>query len=126
MEKKNGKNLSSGILTGIILCIIIATFSNKRFQWMLRYRPGEVIPMLISLGVTILVVVMVFQLASRRIRGNSEKKEHTHDRIDSVSYDANETEFQHYKKQLDGFLKAGIIEKEEYRLLLRRYQERGY
>ena len=52
-----------------------------------------------------------------------ERKEevHTHDRIDRISYNVNETEAEHYRKQLDVFLKAGIIEKEEYRILINRY-----
>ena len=47
---------------------------------------------------------------------------HTHDRTDTVSYDKKETQADHYIKQLNGFLKAGIIEKNEYDLLIRRYK----
>ena len=41
---------------------------------------------------------------------------------DTVSYDKKETQADHYIKQLNGFLKAGIIEKNEYDLLIRRYK----
>ena len=47
---------------------------------------------------------------------------HTHDRTDTVSYDKKETQADHYIKQLNGFLKAGIFEKNEYDLLIRRYK----
>ena len=47
-------------------------------------------------------------------------KEHNHDRFSGEMYHVSENSYEHYKVQLDGFLKAGIIEKEEYGLLLRR------
>ena len=46
---------------------------------------------------------------------------HTHDRLDADCYSPSESESEHYKKQLDSFLKAGLIEKSEYRELARRY-----
>ena len=78
------------------------------------------IPYLILPVLTILFLVIGF---IRRVNIPRERKEdiHTHDRIDRVSYNVNETEAEHYRKTLDGFLKAGIIEKEEYRILMNRY-----
>ena len=52
----------------------------------------------------------------------TKKKDHTHDRIDKVAYDRNESLNDHYIKQLDGFLKAGIIDRAEYNQLIRRYK----
>ncbi|MDO5444154.1 MAG: hypothetical protein Q4F31_00850 [Eubacteriales bacterium] len=46
---------------------------------------------------------------------------HTHDRLDLDCYNPSESEAEHYKKQLDSFLKAGLIEKSEYKELFRRY-----
>ena len=78
------------------------------------------IPYLILPVLTVVFLIIGF---IKRVNIPRERKEdiHTHDRIDRVSYNVNETEAEHYRKQLDGFLKAGIIEKEEYRILMNRY-----
>ncbi len=70
-------------------------------------------------------------LAFRRIFKNNKhtegsltkKSDHTHNRADTVAYDRNESVHDHYIKQLDGFLKAGIIDRAEYNHLVRRYQK---
>ena len=119
MEKKSNKKGSGWAFLIWVLIVVIGVLVNDQragsyVRYYLRYLPG-IVPLLIALLFIVFVIVLVVKTASR-------KKEHTHDRTDRVSYDVNETEFEHYKKQLDGFLRAGIIEKEEYRLLLRRYQ----
>lgn len=45
---------------------------------------------------------------------------HSHDRLDNIP-DAGHDESKHWKEQLDGFLKAGIIDKAEYKAL---YEQR--
>ena len=53
-----------------------------------------------------------------------EQPEHNHDRL-SVSNTAqvcDEDSYTHWKKQLDDFLAAGIIERSEYNALLKRYK----
>ena len=128
MDKKDKKKGSGGVAALIWVLIVAVGFlvNSQSFhsfgftvRRMMRTMP-EILPLLAGLLVFLFILIFVIKAASSR------KKEHTHDRTDTVSFDGNETEFEHYKKQLDGFLHAGIIEKEEYRLLLRRYQERGY
>ena len=56
-----------------------------------------------------------------------EQPEHSHDRL-SVSNTAqvcDEDSYTHWKKQLDDFLAAGIIDKSEYNTLLNRYKTAG-
>ena len=56
-----------------------------------------------------------------------EQPEHSHDRL-SVSNTAqvcDEDSYTHWKKQLDDFLEAGIIDKSEYSALLNRYKTAG-
>ena len=80
----------------------------------------------------ILGVLLLFFAFRRIMRGSKEQQgsvtkkkrahEHTHDRTDAVAYDHKETQTEHYIKQLDGFLKAGIIDRSEYNQLIRRYK----
>ena len=61
---------------------------------------------------------------ARAVQGSlTRKKDHTHDRTDTVAFDRNESMNDHYIKQLDGFLKAGIIDRSEYNQLIRRYRK---
>ena len=91
--------------------------------------------------VWIIAVIFVFLTVAKKVRnsGNSEavrqkmkqmgfvtkeQPEHNHDRL-SVSNTAqvcDEDSYTHWKKQLDDFLAAGIIERSEYNALLKRYK----
>lgn len=122
MEKKQKKRPGLSILLWLLVVAVSALANSRRTQVFFRYTLPRYLPRYLPILIGILCAVFLLWLVVK-IKGS--KKEHTHDRIDTVSYDVNETEFEHYKKQLDGFLKAGIIEKEEYRLLLRRFRERG-
>ncbi len=46
--------------------------------------------------------------------------EHSHDRLDDIPDDDHDAE-EHWKQQLDGFLKAGLIDRAEYKVL---YEQR--
>ena len=49
---------------------------------------------------------------------SGQRVQHSHDRLSG--YHGEESGFDHWKKQLDGFLEAGIIDRSEYRVLLER------
>ena len=51
------------------------------------------------------------------VRGGSAAA-HSHDQLQG--YRGDESSAEHWKKQLDGFLEAGIIDRSEYRVLLER------
>ena len=51
------------------------------------------------------------------VRGGSSAA-HSHDQLQG--YRGDESAAEHWKKQLDGFLEAGIIDRSEYRVLLER------
>ena len=77
--------------------------------------------LVIVLAVTISRVKKV--RAARRFdgvkaRGGGTAAAHSHDRLQGYRGDEDKTE--HWKKQLDGFLEAGIIDRAEYRVLLER------
>ena len=103
---------------------------QRVYSFLFRMGPSAIMqylenfPYLIPyLVLPVLTVIFLVIGLTKRVNLPRERKEdiHTHDRIDRVSYNVNETEAEHYRKQLDGFLKAGIIEKEEYRILMNRY-----
>ena len=77
--------------------------------------------LVIVLAVTISRVKKV--RAARRFdgvkaKGGGTAAAHSHDRLQGYRGDEDKTE--HWKKQLDGFLEAGIIDRAEYRTLLER------
>ena len=121
MNQKKKKGSGFGILIWLLV-LLVGYLANNEDVWpMIRRYRSTLIPALIVLAVILLTVWIISRISSSiKERG----REHTHDRIDTISYDVNESEEEHYRKQLNGFLKAGIIEKEEYRLLLQRYTGR--
>ena len=91
--------------------------------------------------VSIIAFIFVFLTVAKKANGSAnaeavrqkmnrmgfvtkEQPEHNHDRL-SVSNTAqvcDEDSYTHWKKQLDDFFEAGIIEKSEYDTLLSRYK----
>ena len=115
----------------------------SRLRWMFRTgrlsspllpgidgeRIGALCAGALLLVVLVLVVVRVSRAAKeKRFEGVTKKPgaasgggtsaAHSHDRLQG--YTGNESGAEHWKKQLDGFLAAGIIDRGEYRVLLER------
>lgn len=118
MNQNNKKSSGSGVFFWLFLFLIGLVVNSEDILPLIGSYRTVFIPALITLAVIVLIVWIISRVSAGKKKTAGE---HTHDRIDSVSYDVNETEAEHYRKQLDGFLKAGIIEKEEYRILLQRY-----
>ena len=66
----------------------------------------------------------VYSSPREAVSGKLHGDDHTHDRLDFDCYKGGESQYEHYKKQLDSFMKAGLIERSEYNILLRRYTGR--
>ena len=88
---------------------------------------GTVIGALAAAVLFIVLIITVSRLKKRRAakrfdgikaRGGGSSAAHSHDRLQGFRGDENPAE--HWKKQLDGFLEAGIIDRSEYRVLLER------
>ncbi len=126
--KKNRKKNPMGLIVWVIIILYFGvqamarsyglSFEQTLHMLLWRYRPY-----IVPAAAALVIFVVVFILVKAVSRIKKEEPQHTHDRTDRISYDRNETEYEHYKKQLDGFLKAGIIEKDEYRLLLNRFSQ---
>ena len=103
----------------------------SRLQWRIRtgnFRLDDTAIGVIAAGVLVIVLAVPISRvkkvrAARRFdgvkaRGGGTAAAHSHDRLQGYRGDEDKTE--HWKKQLDGFLEAGIIDRAEYRTLLER------
>lgn len=118
-EKKKGSWLS----VFIIIMVAAAVASED----------SEVLKVSIILAIVVAVVgFMVFAVAGAAKKGSGNidtfsgtknKNVHSHDRLTVSSSELMECNgLDHYKKQLDGFLSAGIIDRSEYNVLLQKYR----
>ena len=139
-QVKKGGNSKSALHSLVIILLVYLTYmSRDRIGMIFRYisangleeafqlfqmRPERFAALLYPLLLILCGILVLIRSAWRREARQASAAVHTHDRTDRISYNVNETEFEHYKKQLDGFLKAGIIEKEEYHTLLNRYSRK--
>ncbi len=142
------KKKKSGGWWGLAFLLIIWAVNNldsdkvrrffSRLQW--QFRTGRINvnsrAAIMALGVVcslLAIVICVSVLAKkarekrfdgiRRAPGGSAARggtaqAHSHDRLQG--YRGDESGLEHWKKQLDGFLEAGIIDRSEYRVLLER------
>ena len=83
-------------LLAIVICVSVLAKKarEKRFDGVKTRRSASVSPM------------------------SGQAVQHSHDRLQG--YRGEESGMDHWKKQLDGFLEAGIIDRSEYRALLER------
>ena len=103
----------------------------ERLRWSLRTGDfsmnGGAIAVIAGVLLIILLSVVIVRLKKLRsakrfdgikARGGGTAAAHSHDRLQG--YHGEESGADHWKKQLDGFLEAGIIDRSEYRVLLER------
>ena len=138
-QNRNKKKKSSGGAWGLIILAVIWAINRIDFKSLaayLRYAfrtgslPGNgraaVLALAAVVGLVVLIVIVsVAAKAARqkrfdgiKARGGGTAAAHSHDRLQG--YTGNESGSEHWKKQLDGFLEAGIIDRSEYRVLLER------
>ncbi len=135
-KKKNGSGL-----WGLVILVLIWLFNRinagdlsrffMRLRWALRTGDFRMdgAPV-IAIAAIVLIIVLAVTLTrikkvraekrfdGVRARGGGTAAAHSHDRLQG--YAGNESSTEHWKKQLDGFLAAGIIDRSEYRVLMER------
>ena len=150
MDNKNyqqKKKKKGGGWWGLAFLLVIWAINNldgekisrffSRLQW--QFRTGRVDMRVLTAAVAVVValvalVVIVSAVAksakNKRFDGiktrrsssvspmSSQSVQHSHDRLQG--YHGEESGMDHWKKQLDGFLEAGIIDRTEYKALLER------
>ena len=120
MDNKNTRKKKTSNPLGVAV-IIAAAFIGMVSEN--ADRPELLIVVLGGLALLAGLIVAVVYLAKKK---GAEKKEinnpftHSHDRL-SRQAAANCSVDEHWKAQLDGFLKAGIIDRKEYAVLMERH-----
>ena len=134
-KKKSGAwGLAVIILIWLINTIDFDAVSRffRRLRWTFRtgsFGPddGAAVAAIVAVVVLVVVITAVAAAAKRakarrfdgvRAQRGGTAEHHSHDRLQG--YAGNESAAEHWKKQLDGFLAAGIIDRSEYRTLLER------
>ena len=149
VNNTNQKKKKKGGAWWLLFLVIIWAVNNldgekvrrffQRLQW--QFRTGRVdMRALTAAGAVVVALVALVVIVSaaaksaknkrfdgiKRQRGASasvspmsgQSVQHSHDRLSG--YRGEESGLDHWKKQLDGFLEAGIIDRSEYRALLER------
>lgn len=80
----------------------------------------------VIIGIAI-VVFVIFAVSYALVKATNKKNasvKHSHDRLSqNTNLVESIDDFEHYRRQLDGFLEAGIIDKNEYKVLFKKYRE---
>lgn len=139
-QKKKGSGVWGLLILAVIWAINrldaddVSRFFS-RLKW--RFRTGNfrldgaAIGEITAIVIGIVLIITLFVTLSRIKKVNTAKRfdgikarrggtteAHSHDRLQG--YRGDESGMEHWKKQLDGFLAAGIIDRSEYRALLER------
>lgn len=133
--KKKGSGLWVAVFFIVVWLINTVDFDDlaSRLSRLFRGEGFSLDDMQIVVGiVAVLAVVLVAVTLTRLSKVRAQKRfdgirsfrggtaqAHSHDRITGYQVGAENAQ-EHWKKQLDGFLAAGIIDRSEYRVLLER------
>ena len=117
-NKKNKKNKKSPVPALIILAVFLLSAIGDELD-------SDVFMPILSIIIIIAVIAAVLYFAVKNVKKNvSMDFDHSHDRLSAntlkiEAYDS----FEHYKRQIDGFLAAGIIDRAEYKVLYEKYKK---
>lgn len=109
MNKKNTGKKSPFIVWLVIAAALMINFASEGDD-----QAAVVAAIILSLIILALIV-------SKVKKSTASKREHTHDSLDKANFNSAESVSEHYRLQLNSFLKAGIIDRKEYNEILRRY-----
>ena len=133
--KKKGSGLWAFVILALIAFFNTADFDELSYRISRFFRTGRLSPdsavFVIGIAAILAVVLLIVTLVrAKKVRaakrfdgirsfGGGTAKAHSHDQVTGYKLGAESGE-EHWKKQLDGFLAAGIIDRSEYRTLLER------
>ena len=132
-KKKNGGGLWVLIALAVLFFNLLGEADSGDLSyalWRLRHADPTVVIAIVT--VVIAVVIAVVALAAKKARAAADKPvsraaqprpatQHSHDRLQG--YTGSEDGYEHWKKQLDSFLAAGLIDRKEYNALLERRKD---
>ena len=137
-QNRNKKKKGGGLWAVIAAVIIVFNMLEGEMDgrgweyllWRLRHNPTAIAAIATVVIVAVIVAVSVAITKAKGVedkpmsRGTAAARRggtsahHSHDRIQG--YVGAENEYEHWKKQLDSFLAAGLIDRKEYNALLER------
>ena len=121
MQKRNNKQQPPAklmpTLVFLSVMMLFGVLQNAEFE---DSEAMVLIPVVLIISVS----VGLFIAGAKKAAFKKEESEHSHDRLQSsnTAQLCDEDTYTHWKKQLDDFFEAGIIEKSEYDTLLSRYK----
>ncbi len=133
---KNKNNKKKTSLAGIILIVVIFLrfIMNNGYSYEAVTALLGFALVLVPIAIPIVLLILAKkkkaeQPGSSPYRGYSASKKqtsgnHSHDRLSQNNLAAEHRDgIEHYKRQLDDFLAAGIIDRDEYKLMLNKYRK---
>lgn len=118
MKKKDRKNKKSPVPALIILAVFLLSAIGDELD---SFEGIMFLSFLIPVAIGAAAIFIVV----RAIKKNASVDfNHSHDRLtpNTLKIEAYDS-FEHYKRQIDGFLAAGIIDKAEYKVLYEKYKK---
>ena len=134
-DNKKKSNPGAGIAVVVFLIAFLSRMSSTEglgraiYEWGDRFfGSGSVIGILVAVVVSAVFIIAAIKAAVRSAKreNNTFAAEttrktsaplHSHDRLSGYT-DGSCGDEEHWRKQLDGFLAAGIIDRSEYKVLL--------
>ncbi len=110
------------------LVFFVSILSVNLVRTLLQSGEAEVLLLPLLVVLAIAVPVGIFAIAAKKgllKAGGTKAQLHSHDRLqnDNSAELCEDDGSTHWKKQLDGFLASGIIDRSEYNTLLKRHHE---
>jgi len=124
-KQNNGKKTAGAILWLVFLALVGFLNSGSLPDIRLPRLPSlpaiGIAGVWIAVAGVLILAVAVYAIVTLRKKNAAATQEDCHDRLHPEHASACPDRLTHWKRQLDGFLAAGLIDKEEYRVLLEKY-----
>jgi len=123
-KKSKKKAPFIGWLVFLIIMFLSSIDEYQVRRILIRFRAYDLKNIAIIVIAVIVLVVFLIKLIKARKAAVDSTSVHSHDRLNTKgTVHENREGLDHYRIQLDGFLQAGIIDKEEYRVLYEKYRK---
>ena len=121
-NKRDDKQKSNPIAIVIVILVAAATMLEN-----VAGSRSTLIGVVVVFGIIGVVAALLYTVIKKKLAETKENDtfNHSHDRLDKTALGDNCSVDEHWKNQLEGFVKAGIIDRSEYQVLLRRQAEQA-
>ena len=121
-NKRDDRQKSNPIAIVIVIVAAAATMLEN-----VAGGRSSIIGVVIVLGIVGVVAGLIYAVIKKKQAEAKENESfnHSHDRLNKTAVGDDCSVDEHWKNQLEGFVKAGIIDRSEYQVLLRRQAEQA-